>query len=86
MTKNKESKQPEVKPNEVKPQVAKKQDAKKAAMFPVEDLAKKKGLKPWYLAGLRRAAGWKPGKEVSAAEFEKTVEKFNTRPQGGGTV
>lgn len=64
----------------------KKPPVKKAALFPVEDLAKKEGFQPWYLAGLRRAAGWKPGKKVSEAEFKKAVEKFNKRPQGGGKV
>jgi hypothetical protein len=64
----------------------KKPPVKKAALFPVEDLAGKKGLKPWYIAGLRRAAGWAPGKKVSEAEFKKAVDKFNKRPQGGGKI
>lgn len=52
----------------------------------VEALAAARGLKPWYLAGLRRAAGWAPGKQVGPDEFAQAVEDFNRRRQGGGRI
>jgi hypothetical protein len=55
-------------------------------LLPVEELAAHRGLQPWFLAALRRAAGWSPGKQVSAGEFEAALEKFNRRPQGGGKI
>jgi hypothetical protein len=53
---------------------------------PVEDLAAEAGVTPPILAGLRRATGWAPGKQVTAEQFAAAVEQFNNRPMGGGRL
>ena len=58
----------------------------KEGLRPVEELATERGYQPWYLAGLRRAAGWAPGKQVTVAEFDGAVKRFERRPQGGGKI
>lgn len=58
----------------------------KEGLRPVEELAAERGLKPWYLAGLRRSANWAPGKQVTVAQFDAVVKRFNARPLGGGKI
>ena len=53
---------------------------------PVEAFAAAADLPPWKLAALRQAAGWKPGKEVSAEEFTAAVQALDSRRQGGGKL
>jgi hypothetical protein len=53
---------------------------------PVEDLAAESGMTPATLAGLRRATGWAPGKQVSGPEFEAAAEAFKSRRMGGGRI
>lgn len=53
---------------------------------PVEELAEAEGIKSWEVAGLMRAAGWSPGKQVTAGEFDLALARFRKRPQGGGKI
>lgn len=53
---------------------------------PVSELAAAAGLPAWELAGLARAAGWAPGKQVTEADFAAALERFRARPQGGGKI
>lgn len=53
---------------------------------PVEDLATEYGITPASLAGLRRATGWAPGKQVSPSEFKAAAEAFRCRRMGGGRI
>lgn len=76
MVKPKEKDKSPVKPR-VKPQ---------APLLKVEALAEEKGMPGWDTAGLMRFAGWSPGKEVTAGEFEKTLSAYRTRRQGGGRM
>lgn len=55
-------------------------------LYPVEELASSRGIKPGELAGLCRAKGWASGKQVSEAECEAAVEAFSNRPMGGGRI
>lgn len=55
-------------------------------LFPVEEIAKKKGVKSWETAGLVQAVGWLPGKQVTAGEFDLALSRFRKRPQGGGRI
>lgn len=51
---------------------------------PVEELADEFGTNPSTLAALRRATGWAPGKQVSAADYEAALNSLSNRPMGGG--
>lgn len=53
---------------------------------PVDELAAEARLTTWELAGLARAAGWSPGKQVTEAEFATALSRFRSRPQGGGKI
>ena len=64
----------------------KKKPATSKELKPVEDLAGAKNIKSWELAGLMRAAGWAPGKQVSEDEFDLVLDRFRKRPQGGGKI
>ena len=55
-------------------------------LMPVEELAEKAGIKTWEVAGLMRAAGWAPGKQVTKEDFDQTLDRFRKRPQGGGKI
>lgn len=55
-------------------------------LFPVEELAETANIPAWELAGLMRAAGWSPGKHVAADEFGAALDRFRSRPQGGGRI
>lgn len=59
---------------------------KEDELLPVETVAKEAGLPDWEIAGLMRAAGWLPGKQVTAGEFDFALTKFRKRPQGGGKI
>ena len=50
---------------------------------PVEELAKAANLKAWETAGLMRAAGWAPGKQVDELAFNAGLIAFRKRPMGG---
>jgi len=65
--------------------LAKKKKSKPEIM-PVEELAEAEGIKSWEVAGLMRAAGWAPGKQVSKGEFDLALGRFRRRPQGGGRI
>lgn len=52
----------------------------------VSGLAEDMGLKSWERAGLLSAAGWAEGKQVTRSAFEKALEGFRTRRQGGGRI
>lgn len=56
------------------------------SLLPVEDLAREAGLKPWQLAGLRRACGWVEGKQVTLAEWKAAVLRFENRGMGSGKI
>lgn len=56
------------------------------ALFPLDELARDNGMKPYELAGLCRAMGWAAGKQVTAAEFNQAAEAFKSRPMGGGRL
>lgn len=43
-------------------------------------------LSPWERAGLFKAAGWAPGKQVSLSVFTAALEGFRERRQGGGRI
>jgi hypothetical protein len=55
-------------------------------LYPVEDLAVVKGMKPSLLAALCRAKGWAAGKQVTEAEFDAAAAALETRPMGGGKI
>lgn len=57
-----------------------------AELFDVKDLAEKYGLPDWEFHALMRAAAWALGKMVVEAVFAATLEKFRSRPQGGGRI
>ena len=65
---------------------AKTEPGPESQLVPVEELAAGARLKPWELAGLMRAAGWAPGKQVTVKVFEQAVAAFRNRPQGGGKI
>ena len=65
----------------------KKQDQKNSkALLPVEKAAEAAGVKSWETAGLMRAAGWRPGKQVTAGEFDLALSNFRKRPMAGGRI
>lgn len=68
----------------VAPHPQKKQGSKE--LRAVEDLAEEHRLQPWYLAGLRQATGWAPGKQVTEDDFLAAKEKFDQRRMGGGKI
>lgn len=70
----------------VKPVMNGQKPAASNELKPVEHLAKEKNIKTWELAGLMRAAGWAPGKQVAEGEFDLALNKFRRRPQGGGKL
>ncbi|HOS77605.1 MAG TPA: hypothetical protein PLL15_06140 [Syntrophales bacterium] len=53
---------------------------------PVEELAAERGMNPAILAGLQRATGWAPGKQVRPDEFEAAARAFENRRMGGGRI
>ena len=55
-------------------------------MFEVESLAKEAGTPGWETAAMMRAVGWASGKQVTKDQFEKALETFRNRPQGGGRI
>ncbi|MCG8553583.1 MAG: hypothetical protein MI799_24530 [Desulfobacterales bacterium] len=73
------------KPGKKNPPIIRQPD-KKDVIFPVEDLAKKQALPGWETAALMRSVRWAPGKQVSEADFTAALEKFRSRPQGGGRI
>lgn len=50
----------------------------------VEDLAAASGMPPHAVAGICRANGWAPGRQVTAAEFEAARAAYASRPMGSG--
>lgn len=58
--------------------------AEPGALLLVEEFAEARGVKPWELAGLRRAQGWAEGKRVDASAFDRALAAFRQRPMGGG--
>ena len=75
----------------VKPATSNKQPAtsppkSSGGLMPVEELAEAKNIKSWEVAGLMRAAGWAPGKQVTKEDFDQTLGRFRRRPQGGGRI
>ena len=59
---------------------------RKPELFPVENLAGKQGVPGWETAALMRAAGWAAGKQVSESDFQTALNRFRSRPQGGGRI
>jgi hypothetical protein len=57
-----------------------------ATLFDVETLAGKHNLPGWETAALMRSARWAPGKQVSEDDFTIALDKFRSRPQGGGRI
>jgi hypothetical protein len=55
-------------------------------LHPVEELAEQCGVNAHLLAGLRRAKGWAPGKQVTAAELDEALAAYEGRPMGGGRI
>lgn len=53
-------------------------------LHPVEDLAAESGMPAHAVAGICRANGWAPGKQLTVAEFETAMEAYKTRPMGSG--
>jgi len=49
-------------------------------------LAGHMNLAAWERAGLFKAAGWAPGKQVSLSVFTAALEGFRERRQGGGRI
>jgi hypothetical protein len=49
-------------------------------------LAGQMNLAAWERAGLFKAAGWAPGKQVSLSVFTAALEGFRERRQGGGRI
>lgn len=67
--------------------MANKQQAKETEEeLNVAALAEKHSLPSWELAGLMKAAGWAPGKQVTDTAFQNALSKFRKRPQGGGRI
>lgn len=52
----------------------------------IEKLADLSDLRPWEKQALFRAAGWAPGKQVSAAEFNAALARFKKRQMGAGRI
>lgn len=57
-----------------------------AALFLVEDLAAERNYASWFVASLRQATGWAPGKQVTQDEFNMAVTRFSARAQGSGKI
>jgi hypothetical protein len=57
-----------------------------ATLHPVEDLAAERGMPATALAGLRRATGWHPGKQVTAEQFEAAMTAYRGKPMGSGSI
>lgn len=65
---------------------ANQENSAKPELFPVETLAGEADLPSWQLAGLRQAAAWAVGKQITRSDFELALARFNDRPQGGGRI
>jgi len=61
------------------------QPPKDGRLQPVEQLAAERGVSDCTLAGMRRANGWAPGKQVTIDEFETAMMAFAARRMGSGT-
>lgn len=64
----------------------KEMEKEKEKLEDVEVHALASSVPDWEVAGLMRAAGWAPGKQVTKTVFNDTLEKFRNRPQGGGRI
>ena len=53
---------------------------------PVEEAAAAAGVPGWECAALMHAAGWAPGKQVDQDRFDAALERFRSRPTGGGRL
>jgi len=60
--------------------------AKPGQLRPVEDIARDQGLPLWEQAALRQAAGWAPGRQVSAEQFGAALAKLRSRACGSGRI
>jgi hypothetical protein len=52
----------------------------------IEKLADLSNLRPWEKQALFRAAGWAPGKQVTAADFHAALARFKKRRMGSGRI
>lgn len=52
----------------------------------VEDLAAGSGMPAHAIAGMCRANGWMPGKQLTVAEFEAARAAYVRRPMGSGRI
>jgi hemolysin activation/secretion protein len=52
----------------------------------IEILADLSDLRPWEKQALFRAAGWAPGKHVTAADFHAALARFQKRQMGTGRI
>ena len=56
--------------------------AASAPLVDIETLGK--DLPAWKMRGIAAMMNWKPGKQVSKADFDAAVAKFESRPIGSG--
>lgn len=48
-------------------------EARPAAQVSIEELARRFKVPGWQMAGLRVRTGWKPGRSVTADEFQREL-------------
>ena len=53
-------------------------------LHPVEELAAESVMPAHAVAGMCRANGWVPGKQLTVTEFETAMEAYKSRPMGSG--
>lgn len=68
--------------NSTEPKTTKSAAAASAPLVDIETLGK--DLRGWKMQGVCAMMGWKPGKQVSKADFNAAVAKFETRAIGSG--